>query len=184
VIESIARVDIDERPEGTVIAIRPALKPWQRVALYTWLVLWVLSGTLAFAGMTGMQNDAQRVYAIVFLAFWAYFLFLVGRTAWWYQRGTEYLRITSDAFDYKRSWAGYGRAQHFDLGTMREVGLINHDSNLFAKTYAQAFWSIGSERIGFEYIGRKVVFGLRLSDKQSSDILRSLTKAQNRAEKK
>jgi len=111
------------------------------------------------------------------LAFWAYFLFYATRSLVWNNVGTEFIRLTADSLDYKRSWNDYGKVRSFDLATIKNLGVVNYDDKPFAKTYNAAFWTMGGEMIGFEYIGRKIAFGFKLNEKQAKDIIKRIEKA-------
>jgi hypothetical protein len=182
-IQSDAKINIDQQEDGTFVSIYPHLKSWQAIALRLWFVIWVMTGLLAFAGMLREANSDQLVYAAVFMLLWAYFLYYAGRSVFWYQYGKEFLRITSESLDYKRSWGSYGRAVSYDLSTIKDLGLVNLEGKVFAQTYQDAFWTVGSEKIGFEYLGRKIVLGLRLSDGEAKELVRIIASAQKKAEK-
>ncbi|MEZ4722766.1 MAG: hypothetical protein R2813_12905 [Flavobacteriales bacterium] len=183
-IQSAAKISVDETEHGTIISISPILSPWQKTALMIWLVVWVVSGMLAFVGMLKEGSGEQLIYLLVFMVLWGYFLYYAVRSVIWYRTGQEFLRIGDEMFDYKRSWAGYGRAVSYSLTNVKQLGTVNLDSKTFAKTYQDAFWTVGGEKIGFEYLGKKIIFGLRLSDKDSKEIIRRITKAMNEAKRK
>ena len=74
--------------------------------------------------------------------------------------------------DYKRSWGSYGSAVSYDLDTIKDLGLVNLSGKSFARSYQNAFWTVGGEQIGFEYLGKKVVIGLRLEEKDAKKVVK------------
>lgn len=182
-IESAAKVTIDETDEGEVIAIIPDAKVWQKVSLALWSGIWAFTGVI---GMVGMLKDAGRdtlTFLFVFFAFWVYFLFYALRSLVWHRVGVEYLRVNGEKLDYKRSWGSYGTVKSYDLGTLKNLGTVNYDDKKFARSYHQAFWTIGGEMIGFDYLGKKVAVGFKLDESQAKNIVRRIEKAKRKAEK-
>lgn len=176
-INSGAKVTLEETEDGTLISILPETKPWQTLILGGWMVVWLFCGAFVMlGGYKELQGDG-RIFLLVFLAFWAYFLFYAGRSLIWNKAGAEFIRITASTLDYKRSWSDYGSVKSFDLETMKNVGVVNYDDKPFAKSYNEAFWTMGGEMIGFEYIGRKIAFGFKLSDKDAKVIVKRIDKA-------
>jgi len=177
-IKSGAKVSSDKTEEGTVFSIYPQIQPWQRITLWVRIVVWMVCGVALFVGAALNATADQKLFLMVFAAFWAYFLFYAMRTVFWYRWGAEHLRITRDSLDYKRSWRSYGRAVSYDLQTIKNLGMVNYEKKTFARTYHDAFWTIGGEMIGFEYIGKKVVMGLKLSEADAKRIIQAILSAQ------
>lgn len=176
-IDSGAKITAEDTDHGKVIAIYPELKPWQRVALILWLILWAMSGLLAMASMLKVAQADQWVYFLVFMSLWAYFLFYGVRSMIWHLYGVEYIRIGKEFIDYKRSWGSFGRAVNYDLQNIKSLGLVNLGERSFAKSYQDAFWTVGGEKIGFEYLGKKVVIGLRLDESQAKQLVGEIQSA-------
>lgn len=182
-IRSGAKIKVDNTDEGTLIAIYPEMQSWQTVALGIWIVVWVLSGLLGFVGMLKEASGDQFIFLVVFIVFWFYFLYYAVRSFIWQRAGGEFIRIGQETLDYKRSWGVYGRAISYDLGTIKNLGLVDYSGKLYARTYQDAFWTIGGEQIGFDYLGKKVALGLRVPEKDAKDIIRMIQKAQRKSEK-
>ncbi len=173
-IESNAKITVDKTDAGTVITIYPQLDSWQTWALRIWLIIWVVVGMLGIMGMLKEGSGDQLTYTLVFVSFWLYFVYYAGRSILWHQSGKEFLRISDETLDYKRSWGLYGRVQSYDRETIKNLGLVNLDGMSFAKLYQNAFWTVGGEQIGFEYLGKKIVLGLRLTDKDAKRIVKMI----------
>lgn len=176
-IQSGAKVTSDKTDEGEVIAILPKFASWQRAALGIWLVIWVMAGVLGMVGGLKALAKEQMTFIVVFAGFWFYFLFYAARSLIWMNIGAEYLRITDENLEYKRSWNGYGRVKQYDLATIKNVGVVNYSDKTFAKTYNDVFWTIGGEMIGFEYIGQKIAFGFKLSEQDAKQLAARIRRA-------
>lgn len=177
-IKSGAKVKADKTEDGLIFTIYPKLQSWQTIALASWIVIWLLCGIAVFIGSTAENENMDRqLFVFVFGAFWLYFLFYSVRAFVWSRVGAEYVRIGNETLDYKRSWNSFGRVVSYDLQTIKNPGVVNLEKNTFAKTYHDVFWTIGGETIGFEYIGKRVAFGLKVSDSDAKQILRALGEA-------
>lgn len=172
---------VDQTDEGEVITILPNTLPWQKSALAIWLIIWVFTGLLAFVGSLKELGSEEWGFLLVFLCFWAYFLFYGLRSLIWNRSGAEYLRLTGDSLDYKRSWNGFGKVKSYDLQTIKELGVVDYSDKKFAKTYNDVFWTVGGEMIGFSYIGHKVAVGFKLDEEQAKQVVRTIQKAQKTA---
>ncbi|MEQ9186696.1 MAG: hypothetical protein RLP15_03115 [Cryomorphaceae bacterium] len=179
-IQSGAKVTVEETEAGTVLSILPDSKLWQRISLAIWSGVWAFTGLLAAAGMLKELTRDTIPFFLVFLAFWAYFLFYAIRSLIWQRTGAEHIRLSTDTLDYKRAWNEYGKVRSYDLATMKSLGTVNYGDKKFIKSYNDAFWTIGGETIGFEYLGKKVAMGFKLTDAQAMDVVRRIEKARKR----
>lgn len=175
-INSDAKINVQDTDEGIVITIYPQLKTWQKFAMRAWLGIWLVTGLLAFTGMLKEAVEDQIVYMIVFMILWAYFLYYAIRSLIWHQSGSEVIRITEETLDYKRSWGTNGSAVSYDLGTIKNLDLVDLEGKAFVQTYQDAFWTVGGEKLTFDYLGKKVVFGLRLTEKEAKDVIKRIKK--------
>ncbi len=183
-IQSGAKVTVEETDAGTVIAILPDSSQWQRIALAVWIGVWAFTGILTMVGMLKALEKDTIPFLLVFMAFWFYFLFYAVRSLIWQRAGTEYIRLSEDTLDYKRSWNAYGQVRSYDLETIKNLGTVNYDDKKFVKTYNDAFWTIGGEMIGFEYIGKKEALGFKLSDAQAKEIVKRIERNRRKQSKK
>jgi hypothetical protein len=182
-IQSGAKVTSDKTDEGEVIAILPEVANWQRMAIGIWLVIWVMAGILGMVGGLKSLAKDELTFLLVFAGFWFYFLFYAARSLLWMNMGAEYLRITDEHLEYKRSWNGYGSVKQYDLATIKNIGVVNYSDKTFAKSYSDAFWTIGGEMIGFEYIGQKVAVGFKLSEQDAKQLSTRIRKAVQQAQR-
>jgi hypothetical protein len=182
-IKSGAKVNVQETEQGLIISISPELKPWQGIALGGWLLVWVFCGVFTLLGaLKGMTED-QSIFYLVFAAFWIYFFFYATRSLLWSNFGVEYIELNDEALNYKRSWNSIGRVRNYQLENIKNLGLVNYGDNKFARSYSDAFWTIGGESVGFDYFGGKVVFALKVDERGSIEIVRKIEKAIRQSKK-
>jgi len=182
-IKSAAKVKMEQLEDGMLIHIIPQFQTWQRVSLGVWIVVWVLCGLFAMLGVLKGMSSEEQTFVFVFAAFWAYFLFYAARLLIWSQTGEELIQLGTSQLSYKKSWNGIGKIKQYDWVNIKNIGLVNYDGKTFAKSYSDAFWTMGGEMIGFESFGRKEAIGLKLDERQAKDLVKTLTKAQREAKK-
>ena len=95
--------------------------------------------------------------------------------------GVEHIRLSNNFLDYKRAFGNYGRVISYDLENIKNLGKVNYDDKTWAKIYNDAFWTIGGETLGFEYLGKKVGLGFKMDEAQVNKLLKQLSKAVQKA---
>ena len=81
-IKTSAKVIIDEEETKVVISVLPNLSGPQKTILVLWVLLWCLAGVAVMAYYPSAADDA-RIMLIVYLSFWAYFLYTGLRGLLW-----------------------------------------------------------------------------------------------------
>ena len=179
------RVSIDRDQGRTSVVISARSSKGQEALLVTWTLAWLLCGIyVMYARTTLPEGDALRQYLLVFLAFWAYIMLKVGRATLWRLRGFELWRIKDGTMTIKDSLFGYGKANSYFVGNIQKLGLIEIDRGSWKWQWNESVWVIGGERIGFEHLGRKVVFGKGLNDEEARRLIPILKRALTEERKK
>ena len=151
----------------------------------TWAVAWLLCGAyIIYARMQLAVGDPVRQYLLVFLAFWTYYMVLVGKAALWRLNGFELWRIKDGTLTVKDSLFGYGKARSYFVDNIQKLGLLAVDERSWKWQLDQSGWMIGGERLGFEHLGRKIIFGKGLSDEEARQLVPLLKHALSQERKK
>jgi hypothetical protein len=169
------RVSIDRNAERISVVIGARLPRWREFLLVAWLVAWLACGVYVIVVRTGLpEGDPLRQYLLAFLAFWLYFLLRVVKAVLWRLKGFELWRIKEGRLTLKDSIMGFGTARHYFLENIQRLGLIQHDPTSWKYHFNNSDWVIGGERLGFEHLGRKVIFGKGLNDAEAKALLKLL----------
>lgn len=162
------RVSVDRKDGRTSVVISARSSKGRETLLVAWTVAWLLCGTYIIHERTNLpEGDPLRQYLLAFLAFWLYFLVMIGKATLWRLKGFELWRIKDGTLTLKDSLFGYGRANHYFVDNIRKLGMIDVDRASWKWQWNNSPWQIGGERLGFEHLGRKVVFGKGLSDEEA-----------------
>lgn len=171
-------VSIDRREGRTSVAIEARASRGQRLLLAAWIAAWLAAGIAVMMGRAELPpGDPARQFMLAFLAFWAYFLVVVGRAALWRWKGVELWRVKDGVLTVKDSIMGYGRARTYFADNIQRLGLLNIDRASWKWQWNDSVWVIGGERIGFEHLGRKVILGKGLTDEEARRLAAVLKEA-------
>ncbi|HMC97879.1 MAG TPA: hypothetical protein VKG92_09505 [Flavobacteriales bacterium] len=136
--------------------------------MIAWFLAWTCCGAyIIYARTQAAAGDPLRQFLLAFIAFWAYFELRIGRAMLWRLKGFELWRIKNGTLTIKDSLFGYGRANDYFVDNIRRLGLLAVDQRTWKWQLNQSFWVIGGERLGFEHLTKKVVFGKGLTDDEA-----------------
>ncbi len=179
------RVSVERKDGRTSVVISARLSRGRETLLVTWAVAWFLCGAyIIYARMQLAVGDPVRQYLLVFLAFWTYYMVLVGKAALWRLNGFELWRIKDGTLTVKDSLFGYGKARSYFVDNIQKLGLLAVDERSWKWQLDQSGWMIGGERLGFEHLGRKIIFGKGLSDEEARQLVPLLKHALSQERKK
>ncbi|MCB0770774.1 MAG: hypothetical protein KDC00_10265 [Flavobacteriales bacterium] len=171
-------MSVDRKDGRTSVVISARLSGAKQTMLVTWFVAWLICGLYVMYARTRLpEGDVARQYFLVFLAFWAYFAVLVGKAVLWRLKGFELWRVKDGTLTVKDSLFGYGKATSYFVDNIHGMGLLNIDPRSWKWQLNQSGWVIGGERLGFEHMGRKVVFGKGLSEEEARRLVPLLKRA-------
>ncbi|HRH70678.1 MAG TPA: hypothetical protein PLB89_14340 [Flavobacteriales bacterium] len=179
------RVSVDRSEGRTSVVISARLPKAKEAMLVAWFVAWIAIGAFVlYERGTLPAGDAIRQYLLIFLAFWLYFAVRVGKAVLWRLRGFELWRLKDGSFTIKDSIFGYGKAHPYFIENIQRLGLLTVDRTSIKYQLNDSFWTIGGERLGFEHLGRKVIFGKGLNDEEAKRVLFVLQDALKRERRK
>jgi hypothetical protein len=178
------RVSVEQRPDGLSVVITARLPRGKEAMLMAWFLAWTFCGVyFIWSLFHAPSGEMQRLLAIM-LAFWVFFEWRIGKVLLWRLRGFEILRLKDDRFTVKDSVFGYGRADDYFIQNIQRFGLLQIDETGWKWQLNDSFWVKGAERLGFEHLGKKVVFGKGLSREEAMRLTVLLENAFKKARKK
>lgn len=174
------RISFHRHDEYTTILISTKVEKWKESLLYGWLMLWVLVGiVIAYVLVTGNYLDLAsdntpknqlQLFLIIFLVFWAYYLYKIVRVYIWRKKGVEYFKLNKDSLVIKRAFGKIGRAHSYMYNNMGPIKIVEQKERSFSAVMQSAFWDIGNERLSFECNEKSVIFGVQLEPNESKKL--------------
>lgn len=174
-----------ERGDGRLsVVISARTSRGTEALLIAWAVAWLFCGIYVMVTRNDLpEGDPLRQYLLAFMAFWLYFAVTVGKALLWRLKGFELWRVKDGALVVKDSLFGYGKAHTYFVDNIQQLGLLKVDESSWKWQWNRSVWVIGGERLGFEHLGRKVVFGKGLTDAEAARLV-PLLKGALRAERR
>lgn len=178
------RVSVERDGDRTSVVVSARLPKAKETLLVAWFVAWLVCGAYILYARTQIPaGEPVRQYILAFLAFWAYFAFKVGRAVLWRLKGFELWRVKDGSLTIKDSLFGYGKANTYFVQNIQKLGLIAVDERSWKWQMNESFWVVGGERLGFEHLGKKVVFGKGMTEEEARRVVPLLKHALAQARK-
>ena len=172
------RVSIDRRDGRASVVITARTTRGKQTLLVTWALAWITCGIIVIVERSKLPaSDVARQYMLAFLAFWAYFAVMIGRAVLWRLKGFELWRIKDGSVTIKDSLFGYGKAHTYFVDNIQKLGLLIIDESSWKWQWDRSAWVIGGERLGFEHLGKKIIFGKNLTDDEARKLVPILKNA-------
>lgn len=159
---------------GLLINVSGAINKSQLQILTIWFVLWTVCGLAVVASLlfTPLSRD-QRIFSIVYLAFWSYFEYKVYFALRWAKQGLEVIKIEDGKLSYSQEINRKGKVSTYEIEQIRNLRLVDLSGNPFQQAFYQSFWTVGGEALAFDYFGKEVRLGMKL-DKTEASALKTL----------
>jgi len=171
------RISVVDDKKKTTCVIYPEKKPLVTGLVGAWVAMWLSIGAIVIWAYFSLKlSNQEKVIIFVFMTFWAYYAFRVFRMFFWLLWGNELLKVNETSLTVKRSIKGYGRAIPYYLENIKKMNLYVPEAHSFQATWEASPWVKGGERIEFEYLGKPVRFGRKLTEKDAKLLFNLLAK--------
>ncbi len=167
---------VDDTKKTTII-ITPENVFWHKGLMSAWFSMWIVIGfTMMWALNTFKLNQQEKLIVIIFLVFWFYYAFKVGKSLFWILWGKELIKIEKDGLTIKRSIKGYGKSTTYFLENIQKIRVTQPKENSFQAVWENSPWVQQGERIEFDYISKTIRFAKKLNEKDSKLLFNLITK--------
>jgi hypothetical protein len=153
------RVSVERTPTSMSVVISTRLPAAQRNLLIAWLLAWTACGIYFMVEAAKPQPRDMLLTLWIMLAFWAYFELRILRVVLWRMKGFEDWRVKEGELTVKNDLFGYGKATRYFIANIQRFGKLDMEETSWKWQMSDSFWTRGAERLGFEYLGKKVAFG-------------------------
>ncbi len=148
---------------------------WKETMLAAWLFCWTLCGAYFIYELTQPHQGNQFMFLLTLTLFWAYYEFRIGRAYIFRRKGKEFIKITPERLTYKRSIISYGKAHHFLLENIQNLGMHELENGSWGKVLENSFWVLGGQKIRFDYMGKEMQMGIQLTPEESEKLVKALS---------
>lgn len=161
------RISFLEGKDKTTIVIYPENKFIIKALMGAWFAMWITVGATMFWSLSLNLTEQELIIVVVFLCFWFYYALRVGRSFFWLMWGKEMLKIDEIAVSYKKAIHTYGKAVPYYLENIQKMRQEIPKENSIQAVWENSPWVRGGERLEFDYMGKTIRFGRKLSEKES-----------------
>jgi len=166
------RISYHRHDQYTTILVSSKVEKWKESLLFGWMLMWIAIGVLIlYLFVTGNYEldsiDAkvkgqQKLFLLIFMVFWAYYLYRIIKIYLWRKKGVEYFKVDKESLIIKRAYGKYGKAKSYIYSNMGKIELLEKSNRSFSWVMQSSFWDIGNEALSFGYEGKEVIFGIQL----------------------
>lgn len=168
------RISTLKTDEVSSFVIIPTATNWKLYVLFAWLFLWTVSGVIIMANYATLTNANQKIMWLIWLGFWAYFEFKIGRTFIFKKFGKEKIWIKNGKLNYWRDMAGRGKKLEFDAELLKDLQVVEKNKRDFFQFMDESFWVMGSESISFGYGAKTYRMGIQLNEEDARELLKQI----------
>ena len=171
------RISVLKSDDLYSFVIVPSDANWKIYLLFAWLFLWTVSGVVVAANYFMLTNANLKLVLIMWLGFWVYFEFKIGKAFLFRRFGKEKIWIKGGKLFYWRDIAGRGKKLEFDKELIKDFELIQKNKKDFFASINESFWVIGGESIIFNYGAKPYRLGIQLPEEDAKELLRQMKHA-------
>lgn len=170
------RISVVEGKETTTIVIYPENSTWKSVLLYSWFSMYTTIGVLVSLQFFEDYTKEQKMILFVFMAFWLFFFFKIGKAVLWQAKGKELMKLNDQAFTIKKSIFNYGKANEYFYENIKKIRVYEPTTNGFEDYFQNVYFFVGGEKLVFDYAGKEIRFARKLNEKDTKLLFQYLTK--------
>jgi len=170
------RISIVEDKKKTTIIITPERKIWINALMGAWISMWYVIGLSVILSFFILElTGQQKLILFIFLSFWFYYALRVTRSFLWLMWGQENLKIDEISLTIKNSTGKFGKARSYFLENIRKIRTSTPKERSLQQSWEASPWVGGGERIEFDYLGKVIRIGRKLSEKEAKLLFHFLT---------
>lgn len=164
----------DHGQDKTTLIITPKRQKWKDILLIFWLLAFTGVGVYIFFQLFGDYTREQKLTLFVFLSFWLYFEYRIGRALLWILAGQEFIKFTPGECHIKKAIGKYGKMRRYFLDNMGPFEQIQRKETSFGLHFENSYWVVGGETICFTYRNKVIALARKLEDQEINKLIKVL----------
>jgi hypothetical protein len=171
------RIGYEIGDEGLTVRIKASkAKDLKKLNLMkAWVIAWALSGGLIGSALFMNYPSDLKIYLLVFLAFWAYFLFKITLAYYFRKYGIETMFLNGDQLMLRKDIHGKpGKPLFFRLNEKNAFRYLNKETK--GGWFYDSFWIDSGGNCGFGKPGAEYRFGIQLEQNEAHQLVKLLNK--------
>jgi hypothetical protein len=136
--------------------------------------LWIIGGIIIGSGYFQSDDKNTKLFILVYLAFWFYFSYVIGKAFMWQWNGKELIKVRDGKLIYKKDVGGRGFVLDYKLSEITNFRKYGEKTPGWIKTIGGDYWSVDCDSIAFDYEGKEIPLGYKLNEREQDTILKLL----------
>lgn len=165
------------------IIILGRIEKWKESLLLGWCLAWTFCGVVIGREYFLTTDRDMKLMITIFMVFWVYYLYRIGRVWLFRKGGNELIRIEDGELTLKKSFFTYGKTWSFPLENISEFQKIELSKRSPVYAFENGWWVLGNPRLCFKHRGRFVRFGMQIDDAVCEKLYRLVSKKINQYSK-
>jgi hypothetical protein len=166
------RISIKKNDKDLSIVIIALKNKTKNILLFSWFFIWTVCGIIVLSQFFMIPDQNAKAMLIVWLAFWAYFEYRIFKAFMWRKFGVEKIKLRENKFSYKRDVAGKGKVKVYEFDFIKDLRIVEQKENSFETTMSNSYWTVGGEKLVFDYYGKEIKFGLQLDEQETKALFK------------
>lgn len=138
------------------------------------LALWLTGGVIIGITYFDTADKNTKMFILVYLAFWFYFTYVIGKAFMWQWNGKELIKVRDGKLIYKKDVSGRGMVMDYPLSEIKHFRKYGEKTPGWIKKIGGDYWSVDCDSLAFDYEGKEIPLGYKLSEKEQGTILKLL----------
>lgn len=141
-----------------------------------WLILWSIGGIIILSQLFfDFYTREQKLYMLIYLAFWGYFEYRVFKAYYFRKYGIETVYINNDKFMLRRDILNKkGKPKYYKVTKNNPFHRIEDKPGSINNAYYNSFWVVHGGSIGFGNEEGQNRFGLQLTKNEATKLVKLL----------
>lgn len=140
------------------------------------LGLWLIGGATVVWNYFGLTDPKTKIVVIVWIAFWLYFSYIMGKGLLWQWSGKEIIQVRDGKLFYKKDTGGRGWVMNYQSDQVKNLKEYAKKSTGWIERFGGDYWSTDCDSLSFQYEDKEIAFGYKLTERESDKIQKLLKK--------
>lgn len=175
------QIEINKGKDTLEVTIYPKVSGKDQRILNFWLIAWSLCGLAVLSQLIlpGNYQRSEKVFMLIYLAFWIYLELKVVYAFRWNKNGKELIEIKDGKLSYTQLIGKRGLPIVYNLSEVSQFRYANETEKGIWNDINRSAWMVGGEVIQFTSEGKVRRIGMKLNQKDAERLSDLLNKYRN-----
>ena len=169
---NISLISVVKKENEISIVISAGEKASSSYLILFWLVCWTFCGAYIIYSLSQIPSRDEKIFVLVFAAFWIYFEVRTFNAFMWKRFGREVIKIKEGKFFIKKDIRKRGKIHAYEIDFIKDLRKRFEDNQSFVNILSSTDWLQLREALAFDCAGKEIKFGYQLNDEDAQALLK------------